>query len=81
MSSKDDFQNICANIRYLRASHGLSRTVMARKLGITVKTLDLLESGIMPRRCTVRLLFNIQKNFAVSPYDCLSIRLEDAQTP
>lgn len=81
MSSNDDFQNICANIRYLRSSHGLSRTVMARKLGITIKSLDLLESGIMPRRCTVRLLYNIQKNFAVSPYDCLAIRLEDIQKP
>ena len=77
MSSNNDFQNICANIRYLRTAHGLSRTVMARKLGITIKTLDLLESGIMPRRCTVRLLYNIQRNFAVSPYDCLSARLED----
>ena len=81
MSSNNDFQNICANIRDLRTTHGLSRTVMARKLGITVKTLDLLESGIMPRRCTVRLLYNIQKNFAVSPYDCLSRCLEDVQKP
>ena len=81
MSSNDGFQNICSNIRYLRSSHGLSRTVMARKLGITIKSLDLLESGIMPRRCTVRLLYNIQKNFAVSPYDCLAIRLEDIQKP
>ena len=81
MSSKGDFQNICANIRYLRMTHGLSRTVMARKLGITIKTLDLLESGIMPRSCTVRLLFHIQKNFGVSPYDCLSARLEEAKTP
>jgi len=81
MSTKDDFQNICANIRYLRLSHGLSRTAMARKLGITIQTLDQLEAGIMPRRCTVRLLYNIQKNFAVSPYDCLSRCLEDVQKP
>ena len=72
MSSKLDFQNLCANICYLRASHGLSRTAMARKLGITIQTLDMLESGVFPGRCTIRLLYNIQRNFGLAPSDCFS---------
>ena len=67
-----DFHNLCANIRYLRATHGLSRTAMARKLGITIKTLDMLESESFPRRCTIRLLYNLQRNFGLSLSECFA---------
>lgn len=70
MYSKMDFQNLCKNIRRLRSVHGLSRTAMSHKLGITIRTLDLLEAGICPQRCTIRLLYNIYINFGLSVMDC-----------
>ena len=74
MASNFDFQNLCANIRYLRASHGLSRTAMARKLGITIQTLDMLEFGAFPGRCTIRLLYNIQRNFGLTLSACFVLQ-------
>ena len=81
MTTKINFRNLCANIRYLRASNGLSRTVMAKKLGITTKTLDLLEAGVVPRRCTIRLLYNIYKNYGISVSDCFGTNLEEQNKP
>lgn len=76
MSTQDEYQNVCANIRYLRKQHGLSRTAMARKLHITVKTLDLLEAGTFPERINIGLFFCVQKVFGVSPKRLLTVLLE-----
>ena len=54
---------------------------MARKLGITIQTLDMLETGIFPQHCTIRLLYNIQMNFDVSPSDCCAVLLETVHKP
>ena len=76
MRKQDDYQNICANIRYLRQRYGLSRTAMAHRLGVTIKTLDLLEAGIWPDRIRIQLLFNICTAFKIPIKALLSTRLE-----
>ena len=43
MNKSVEYEIVCQNIRYLRQTQGLSRTAMARKLHITIKTLDFLE--------------------------------------
>ena len=42
MTQQEEYDIVCENIRHLRKAHSLSRTVMARRLHITGKTLDLL---------------------------------------
>ena len=42
MTQQKEYDIVCENIRHLRKAHSLSRTVMARRLHITGKTLDLL---------------------------------------
>jgi len=77
MTQKEEYKNVCDNIRYLRRTRGLSRTAMARKLHITVKTLDLLEAGAFPGRINIRFFFLVSQTFGVSPKRLLTVKLED----
>ena len=79
MRTSDEYEIVCQNIRYLRQTQGLSRTVMARKLHITIKTLDLLESGIFPDRIHVGFLFHVWQAFGISPPDLLSNNLSETK--
>ncbi len=76
MSKQEYMQNICANVRHLRKHHGLSRSAMAHKLGISLKTLDSLESGAVSKCCSVNLLYNICDVFGISFYQCVNTNLE-----
>lgn len=69
--------NFCANVRYLRRREGLSRTAMAKQIGVTGKTLDAFEAGEIPPRSSVRVLFNISRAFGVDPDLLVGARLED----
>lgn len=77
MSLQKEFQNICHNIRWLRMHHGLSRSAMARKLHITVKSLDLLESDIIPERIRIDFLFRTYQAFGVSQEKLIMTRLPE----
>ena len=77
MTTSEEYGIVCANIRYLRKQHGLSRTAMARKLHIAVKTLDLLEGGTFPERINISLFFYVQQAFDVPPKRLLTVLLEE----
>ena len=77
MTTEDNYRMVCRNIRYLRAAHGLSRTAMARRLHITIKTLDAMEAGIFPERTGIQLLFHVFQAFGVSPSQLTTTSLED----
>ena len=74
MTQQEEYDIVCHNIRYLRKIHGLSCTAMARKLHITVKTLDLLEAGISPDRIRISLFFHVWQAFGVKPTMLLTCR-------
>ena len=76
MPANNEYQNIFHNIRYLRKVFGLSRTVMARKLHISVKTLDALESCTVSAKLRIHFLLYIHKEFGVSPERLLRTRLD-----
>lgn len=80
MIQKEEYKNVCDNIRYLRRTSGLSRSSMARKLHITVKTLDLLEAGTFPERINIRFFFQVSQTFGVSPRRLLMVKLEEVST-
>ena len=79
MKTSDEFEIVCQIIRYLRQTQGLSRTAMARKLHITIRTLDLLESGIFPDRIHVGFLFHVWQAFGISPPALLSKTLSETK--
>ncbi len=66
MIYKEDF---CENIKILRISNDLSKKEMAQRLGISVRTLNIIESGELPKRLSTKIIFIIVDNFNVKPED------------
>lgn len=58
------FQN---NIKYLRKKENLSKKDMAKLLQISVSSLNKIESGTMPERLGIGIVFRIQQVFGVHP--------------
>ena len=73
MTTQDEYKNVCDNIRHLRMRHGLSRTAMARRLHVSLKTLDALESGNFLERVGVNFLFYVHDAFGISPKELLTV--------
>lgn len=69
MDYEEQARNLCRNIRWLRKTHGLSKSRMAAIMGISVKSLSLLESGVIPKRVGCDALWNIRVYFHVSIKD------------
>lgn len=59
--------NFIKNIIYLREKHSFSKETMAKKLGISVYSLNLIEKGQIPKGVTVEILFKIEKEFGLLP--------------
>lgn len=76
MINSEQYKNICTNIRYLRKSYSLSRSVMAHRIGVSVKTLDTIESGIIPARCGAHIFYNPYYSFGVLPSELMDSQLD-----
>lgn len=55
--------NLLYNIAWLRQHYGISKTRMAKLLGISVKTLNSLESGIYPVCVGSMFIIHLHKQF------------------
>ena len=66
MTPENQMLTFCENIRTLRSSHGLSKQTMAHVLGIGVKTLNALESDVVPRRLGSSVLIRAAEFFEMS---------------
>lgn len=62
-----EFECLMYNIVLLRKHHGISKKKMAEMLGISVNSLNKIEEGIFPKNLSVNILFNINKQFHISP--------------
>lgn len=69
MNIKKDMQFFCENVKSIRRSNHLTQKEMAEILGIGVHSLSRLEKGELPRRMSVKVLFNIHKHFGILPKD------------
>ena len=58
-------QVFCENVRNLRMTHHLSRTAMAKRSGVSLTTLDSLESGVLTKGMTVTILVCISQSFGI----------------
>lgn len=63
----------CQNIKKLREGGKPSKKDMAKRLGIGVKTLTMLENGVMPKRLTCKIVFKIQDEFNIHPKNMFKI--------
>ena len=66
---KTDIYIITQNIKWLRKKNKLSLKEMAKILGLSVNTLNKLETGILPPRLDVGFLFKIQAHFNIPAGD------------
>ena len=67
MKETNDEKILCQNIKFLRQKHKLTKTQMSQILGVSIKTLNRLENGILPPRISCELIFRIQRHFGIQP--------------
>ena len=67
MKTEEEIVVFCQNIKKLRESHHLSKRSMASKLGVGIRTLISIESGVLPPRVGCSVLKNIHEHFGVLP--------------
>ena len=73
MEKESDAIILCQNIKFLRQKHNLSKTQMSQFLGVSIKTLNRLEDGILPPRISCELIFRIQRQFGIQPRQLFDI--------
>lgn len=69
MYVEKEIEIFCKNIKCLRVGRRLSQKEMAKKLGIDVKRLSMIERGFIPQDLDVTILFQIHRIFGVLPSD------------
>ena len=57
----------CQNVKTLRKLYGYPKVKMAKILGIGVKSLSLIESGVIPPKLKCDVLVRIANAFGISP--------------
>ncbi|MBO5047973.1 MAG: helix-turn-helix transcriptional regulator [Clostridia bacterium] len=72
MSIETEIHILCENIRRLRKLNEISKTKMAKLLGISTRSLAMIEKDILPKNLCCDILFNIQNQFQISPASILS---------
>ena len=63
----DPFVIFCHNVAGLRAHSGYSQKYMAQLLGIGVESLKKIESGNIPPRLGIDVIFAVCRHFHVRP--------------
>ncbi len=69
--------NFCNNVKRLRKQSGLSRKEMAKKLGIGIKSLSMIEGGVLPKRLGAEIIFEIYNNFGINPREIFVSQIDN----
>lgn len=77
MEVKQKLENIAYNIAWLRKKHSLSKKAMAAILGISIQSLDRIESGVIPPRLNIEVIYNIWDFFEINPQELITHRFEN----
>ena len=64
-----EIQIFCKNMTKLRKKYNLTQKEMAKICGIGVKSISLIEKGILPPRLSAEIIFTVANYFNVSPKD------------
>ena len=66
MKNKNEFLIFCNNIRLLREKYNISKKEMSKILGVSVKTLSLIENDVIPK-ISVEVVFRTAWYFGIQP--------------
>lgn len=72
---QQEYDNFCHNITWLRKHHHLSKKEMAKLLGISIGSLNKIESGQIPPRMTTEVLTQANKHFGIPIHNLFGSRL------
>ena len=67
MDTQKQIDNFCRNIRSLRQANHLTQKQMAKLLEISLYSLRRIESGTVPPKLDVDILFKIHETFGILP--------------
>lgn len=71
MQKDNSLSFLCNNLRRLRAAHGLTKKQMAEILGISIRSLTLLENNVIPPRLGCQMLFQASGYFGIKAHKLL----------
>lgn len=63
--SASELKHFCTTVKTLRETNHLSKTAMAKILGISTSSLNKLENGVMPR-ISSEVVFRLMDHFHIS---------------
>ena len=69
MTKSKNFLYFSYHIQRIRKEQKLTQREMAGRLGIGVRTLSMIERGILPPRLSCEIIFRIQDQFGIHPKD------------
>ena len=69
MTKSKNFLYFSYHIQRIRKEQKLTQREMAGRLGIGVRTLSMIEKGILPPRLSCAIIFRIQDQFGIHPKD------------
>ena len=67
MGNHFEAEIFCKNVKALREYCNLSKIEMSKSLGISVKALEKIESGIIPKRLSCTVIYRISDQFGILP--------------
>lgn len=67
LETSEELRRFMRNVAFLRMEHGLSKREMAKRLGVSVRTLNELEQGLVPARLSASVIYNIHRQFGIRP--------------
>ena len=70
-----EFVNLCHNLTVLRRQHKLSKRAMMGILHVSLRTLNSIESGVLPRGMDPRPIFYAAAHFNMRPSDLMRLWL------
>ena len=77
MTMEKETAVLSANIQYLRAHNRLTKTEMARIMGVGLRTLSMLENGEMPKKLKCTALLRLARHFHLPVGELLTAELTD----
>ena len=67
MNKKNELILFCRNIKMLREEYNISKEEMAKILGISQKTLSLIENDIIIPQLSLKVVFRTARYFGIEP--------------
>lgn len=68
MAISDEIAVFCGNVKILREQHGLTKSEMARIMGVSPASLRRIEAGELPKHLSAGVALRLAGLFGLEPY-------------